>query len=113
METKDKIRVLFDTDADGYITGYQQEFYDGKEWQTPFDVTGSIDVAPADLETIVIGATKLIDGQLVLDTSKQAELEAEANKVIPTVDQLKAENATMQSALMELSDYVFSIGGSE
>ena len=29
------------------------------------------------------------------------------------VDQLKAENATMQSALMELSDYVFSIGGTE
>lgn len=29
------------------------------------------------------------------------------------VSQLKAENATMQSALMELSDYVFSIGGTE
>ncbi|MCT4383788.1 phage infection protein, partial [Lacticaseibacillus paracasei] len=79
METKDNIRVLFDTDADGYIIGYQQEFYDGKEWQTPFDTTNAVEVAPDDLDTIVIGATKLIDGQLVLDTSKQAELEAEAN----------------------------------
>ena len=29
------------------------------------------------------------------------------------VDQLKAENATMQSALMELSDYIFSLGGTK
>ncbi|MCT4386390.1 phage infection protein, partial [Lacticaseibacillus paracasei] len=79
METKSKILALFVTNTDGYITGYQQEFYDGKEWQTPFDTTNAVEVAPGDLDTIVIGATKLIDGQLVLDTSKQAELEAEAN----------------------------------
>lgn len=98
METKDKIKVLFSIDADGYIIGYQQEFFDGTDWQTPFDVTGSVDVAPADLETIVIGATKLIDGQLVLDTSKQAELEAEANKVIPTPEQQMINALGLQNA---------------
>ena len=97
----DKIKVLFDTDADGYITGYQQEFYDGKEWQTPFDVTNAVDVAPADLETIVIGATKLIDGQLVLDTVKQAEIEAEANKVIPTTEQQMIATLSLRLAQME------------
>ena len=114
METKDKIRVLFDTNEDGYITGYQQEFYDGKEWQTPFDVTSAIEVTPMDLANICFGASKVSsDGTITTDDDKKAELEAEANKVITTVDQLKAENATMQSALMELSDYVFSIGGTE
>ena len=101
METKDKLKVLFDTGTNGYITGYQQEFYDGKEWQTPFDVTGSIDVAPANLETIVIGATKLIDGQLVLDTSKQAELEAAANKVIPTPEQQLISTLMLKVAKLE------------
>ena len=101
METKDKIKVLFSIDADGYIIGYQQEFFDGKEWQTPFDVTGSVDVTPADLETIVIGATKLVDGQLVLDKAKQAELEAEANKVIPTVEQQLISTLMLKVAKLE------------
>ena len=101
METKDKIKVLFSIDADGYIIGYQQEFFDGKEWQTPFDVTGSVDVTPADLETIVIGATKLVDGQLVRDKAKQAELEAEANKVIPTAEQQLISTLMLKVAKLE------------
>lgn len=98
MKTKDKVKVLLDLDDDGYIIGYQQEFYDGKAWQTPFDVTGSVDVAPADLETIVIGATKLVNGQLVLDTYKQAELEAESNKVVPTAEQQMINALGLQNA---------------
>ncbi|MFT8775036.1 MAG: phage infection protein, partial [Lacticaseibacillus paracasei] len=33
----DKVKAIFSTDEDGYITGYQQEFWDGSQWQTPFD----------------------------------------------------------------------------
>ncbi|WP_203632367.1 hypothetical protein, partial [Lacticaseibacillus suibinensis] len=59
----------------------------GRQWQTPFDTTNAVEVAPGDLDTIVTGATKLINGKLVVDEAKQAELEAEANKVIPTAEQ--------------------------
>ena len=87
METKDKIKVLFDLDGDGYITGWQQEFFDGTKWQTPFDTTNAVDLAQSDLNGISLGATRIVDGQLVLDTVKQAEIEAEANKVTPTTEQ--------------------------
>jgi len=88
METKDKIKVLFDTDVYGYITGYQQEFYDGKEWQIPFDVTSAIEVTPMDLANICFGASKVSsDGTITTDEDKRSELEAEANKVIPTPEQ--------------------------
>ncbi|RND49347.1 hypothetical protein FAM18110_01116 [Lacticaseibacillus paracasei] len=98
MEKKNLVKVLFTIDSDSYITGYQQEFWDGKEWQTPFDTTNAVEVAPGDIDTIVMGATKLIDGQFVLDTSKQAELEAEANKVIPTPEQQMINALGLQNA---------------
>ena len=101
METKDKIKVLFDLDGNGYIIGWQQEFFDGTKWQTPFDVTNAVDVAPADLETIVIGATKLVDSQLVLDTVKQAEIEAEASKVTPTTEQQLIATLSLRLAQLE------------
>ena len=101
MVEKDTVKVLFSFDDQGWIVGYQSEFFDGTDWKTPFDVTDSVDIAPADLETIVIGATKLIDGKLVLDTSKQAELEAEANKVIPTVEQQLISTLMLKVAKLE------------
>lgn len=101
METKDKIKVLFDLDGNGYIIGWQQEFYDGTKWQTPFDTTNAVDVAPANLETIVMGATKLVDGQLVLDTAKQAEIEVEANKVTPTTEQQLIATLSLRLAQLE------------
>ena len=101
METKDKIKVLFSIDADGYITGWQQEFYDGNQWQTPFDTRNAVDLSQSDLNGISLGATKLIDGQLVLDTSKQAELESEANKVTPTAEQQLIATLMLKVAKME------------
>lgn len=98
METKDKIRVLFSIDTDGYILGYQQEFYDGKDWVAPFDTANAVEVAPGDLDTIVTGATKLINGKLVVDEAKQAELEAEANQVIPTAEQQMINALGLQNA---------------
>ena len=62
---KDKINVLFDTDEDGYITGYQQEFYDGKEWQTPFDTASAIEVTPTDLANFYLGASKVSELSLI------------------------------------------------
>ncbi|WP_203623954.1 phage infection protein [Lacticaseibacillus sp. 866-1] len=95
---KEKVIVLLELDADGYITGYQQEFWDGRQWQTPFDTTNAVEVAPGDLDTIVTGATKLINGKLVVDEAKQAELEAEANKVIPTAEQQMINALGLQNA---------------
>ena len=101
IETKDKIRVLFDTDAGGYIIGYQQEFYDGKAWQTPFDTTSAIEVTPTDLSTLCLGASKVSeDGTITTDADKKAELEAEANKVIPTPEQQMI--ATLMAKVTEL-----------
>lgn len=98
---KKTIKVLFDTDSAGYITGWQQEFYDGTKWQTPFDTTNAIDLAQSDLNGISLGATKLIDGQLVLDTVKQAEIEAEANKVTPTTEQQMIATLSLHLAQLE------------
>ena len=101
METKDKIKVLFDLDGDGYITGWQQEFFDGYEWRAPFDTTNAIELSQSDLNGISLGATKLIDGKLVLDTSKQAKLEAEANKVTPTAEQQLISTLMLKVAKLE------------
>jgi len=97
---KKTIKVIFYTDSDGYITGWQQEFFDGTKWQTPFDTTNAVDLAQSDLNGISLGATKLIDGQLVLDTVKQSEIEAEANKITPTTEQQMI--ATLMAKVTEL-----------
>ncbi|WP_203663557.1 phage infection protein [Lacticaseibacillus sp. 53-4] len=102
MEMKDKIRVLFDTDADGYIIGYQQEFYDGKAWQTPFDTTNAIEVTPTDLANICLGASKVSeDGTITTDADKKAELEAEANKPEPSPEQHLLANLTLEVAQLK------------
>lgn len=113
METKDKIKVLFDLDGNGYITGWQQEFFDGKEWQAPFDTANAIELSQSDLNGISLGATKLIDGQLVLDTSKQAELEAEANKVIPTPEQQMINTLGLKNAKLieQVAELTKKLGG--
>ena len=98
---KKTIKILFDTDSSGYITGWQQEFWDGVDWQTPFDTTNAVEVAMSGLDAIVIGATKLVDGQLVLDTAKQAEIEAEANKVVPTTEQQLIATLSLRLAQLE------------
>ncbi|MCI1985328.1 MAG: phage infection protein [Lactobacillus sp.] len=99
METKDKIKVLFSIDADGYIIGYQQEFWDGKEWVAPFDTSEAVEVAPADLASIWLGASKVsADGIITTDEDKRVELEAEANKVIPTPEQQMINALGLQNA---------------
>lgn len=109
MAEKDKVRVLFGLDADGYIIGWQQEFYDGEQWQAPFDTTDAVEVAAPDLATIVLGATKWVNGKLVIDHDKQAELEAEANKVVPTAEQqminvLGLQNAQLTAKVAALTE---------
>ena len=102
VETKDKIRVLFDTDENGYIIGYQQEFYDGKEWAAPFDTSKAFEVAPEELAGIYLGASKVsADGIITTDEDKRAELEAEANKVIPTAEQQLIATLSLRLAQLE------------
>ncbi len=80
----EKVKAIFSTDEDGYITGYQQEFWDGSQWQTPFDDEKAILIAPEELKKIAIGASKLADdGTVVIDTDKQAALEKAANIKTP------------------------------
>ena len=102
METKDKIKVLFSIDTDGYIIGYQQEFWDGKEWVAPFDTSEAVEVAPADLESIWLGASKVsADGTIMTDANKKAELESEANKVAPTTEQQLIATLSLRLAQLE------------
>ena len=103
METKDKIKVLFSIDADGYIIGYQQEFFDGKAWQTPFDTTNAIELSPADLASIALGASKVSsDGTITTDTDKKAELEAEANRPEPSPEQQLIATLSLRLAQLEV-----------
>lgn len=104
METKSKILALFVTNTDGYIIGYQQEFYDGKDWVAPFDTTSAIEVTPADLASVVLGASKVSsDGIITTDVAKQAEIEAEANKVTPTAEQQLIATLMLKLAKLEAS----------
>ena len=98
----DKVKAIFSTDEDGYITGYQREFWDGSHWQTPFDDEKAILIAPEELKKIVIGASKLADdGTAVIDTDKQAALEKEANQVTPTGEQMLLANLTLEVAQLK------------
>lgn len=100
----DKVKVLLNTDENDYITGYQQEFWDGTQWQTPFDDEKAILIAPEELKKIVIGASKLADdGTVVIDTDKQAALEKEANQVTPTAEQMLLANLTLEVAQMKVA----------
>jgi len=102
METKDKIKVLFSIDADGYIAGFQQEFFDGNKWQTPFDTSNAVEVTPVDLASVVLGASKVsADGIITTDEDKRAELETEANKVIPTAEQQMIASLILKVAKLE------------
>ncbi|WP_390408741.1 phage infection protein [Lacticaseibacillus jixiensis] len=101
MGSKDEIKVLFDLDSNGYITGWQQEFYDGTNWIAPFDTANAVDLAQTEIDKIVLGASKLIDGEIVVDKAKQAEIEAEANKVVPTTEQQLIATLSLRLAQLE------------
>ncbi|WP_225047405.1 phage infection protein [Lacticaseibacillus kribbianus] len=96
---KETIKVLFDLDADGYIIGWQVGFWDGTAWQAPFDTTGAVDLAPAALATVIIGATRYTDGQLVIDEAKRAELANPAPN--PTVEQKMLAALALKLAKLE------------
>ncbi|WP_203634120.1 phage infection protein, partial [Lacticaseibacillus suibinensis] len=72
----------------------------GRQWQTPFDTTNAVEVAPGDLDTIVMGATKLINGKLVVDEAKQAELEQPVTPQ-PTTDQKMLAAVMLRVAKLE------------
>lgn len=111
MADKTTLTTLLNLDSDGYINGFQQEFYDGAQWQVTFDTTNAVQLSEADTASIVIGATKYTDGQLVLDTAKQDELEKASQPVdsASEIAYLKNQLAEMQSAILELADV--SLGG--
>jgi hypothetical protein len=114
METKEKIKVLLDLDDDGYIIGYQQEFYDGKAWQTPFDTMNAVELSPDSLAGVALGATKLVNGALVVDTEHQKAIEAQdaANAPIDyeaKIAELEAKLDAANQATLELADMM--LGG--
>ena len=104
METKNPIKVLFNFDEDGYITGYQSEFWDGKDWQATFDTSKAVEMDPDELNTVVFGATKYTGGKLVIDKDKQADLQNSQPKPEPTATELKEQYDQLQAALLELAD---------
>ena len=99
--TKENIKTLLDVDSGGYIIGYQSEFFDGSKWVTPFDTTNAVDLTRTKIDEIVLGASKLIDGEIVVDKAKQAELEAKTNKVIPTAEQQLISTLMLKVAKLE------------
>ena len=99
---KDKLEVLLSTDSDGYIIGYQKEFWDGSSWQTPFDTKDAVLIDTTSIDSIVLGASKLnSDNTVTVDTNKQAEIEKAANQVTPTAEQMLMANLTLDVAQMK------------
>ena len=95
---KETIKVLFDLDTDGYITGWQAEFWDGTAWQAPFDTTGAVDLAPAVLDNVIICATRYTDGQLVIDEAKRDKAENF------TIKQMEKARKSLQIKMDSLND---------
>ncbi|WP_125702409.1 phage infection protein [Lacticaseibacillus daqingensis] len=112
---KEKLAVLMNLDTAGYIMGYQQEFWDGDTWQTPFDTTNTVLLPQSEIDKISLGATKLVDGHLVVDKDKQAELEAQQPSIDEPVDygakiaDLEAQLKQANDATLELADMM--LGG--
>ncbi|WP_179395061.1 phage infection protein [Lacticaseibacillus absianus] len=106
------MKVSIDSDNQGYITGYQQAFWDGEQWQAPFDTTNAVDLARIEVDKIVLGASKLVDGAIVVDRAKLAEME-EADKPQPSAEEqvalLQTKIDTQQQAFTELSNLVFTV----
>ncbi|MCT4383891.1 phage infection protein [Lacticaseibacillus paracasei] len=100
MDTKNPIKALFSLNDGGYITGFQTEFWDGKNWQTTFDTSKAVEVDPAELNKIVFGATKYTGGKLVIDKDKRAELENNQPKPEPSAaDSANAETMKMVASI--------------
>ena len=85
------MKVHIDVDDDGYIAS----------WGTDYTVENMVEVDETELDKIVLGASKLIDGEIVVDKAKQVELEAEANKVVPTTEQQLIATLSLRLAQME------------
>ncbi|WP_179394735.1 phage infection protein [Lacticaseibacillus absianus] len=94
------MKVSIDSDNQGYITGYQQAFWDGEEWQAPFDTTNAVDLAQIEVDKIVLGASMLVDGAIVVDQSKLDEM-AEADKPQPTPEQLMLAALSLEVAKLK------------
>lgn len=69
-----KIRLMYD--SDGYIDG----------WGTDYTDENVVEVKQEELDTLAIGATKLVDGHLVVDEDKLAEI-SKPNVPQPTPEQ--------------------------
>ena len=99
METKETIKVLLEFDADGWITSYQNEFWDGHDWGVTFDLNDPnvIDMTQTELDGIALRASKLVDGKVVVDHDKLAELQA-ASAPQPTSEQQMINTLGLQNA---------------
>ncbi|WP_270235359.1 phage infection protein [Lacticaseibacillus suilingensis] len=109
---KEKIKVLFDTDADGYIMGWSQEFWDGRQWQTPFDTTNAVELTADEIGGIVMGATKYADGKLTVDADKQkalADIAEPDTQTDPQVAALQAKVDTQNEAITQLTNLVVAV----
>ena len=102
-----KVKLKFNSD------GYLDSWGFANDTRAVGEIVGDMTVYEVDdTSSLIENATHTIDGELVVDQDRVPD---EPIMVSPPsdVDQLKADNGTMQSAFMELSDYVFSIGGTE
>lgn len=109
---KEKIKVSFYFDADGYIVGYQQEFWDGRQWQTPFDTTNAVELTADEIGGIVMGATKYADGKLTVDVDKQkalADVAEPDTQADPQVAALQAKVDTQNEAITQLTNLVVAV----
>ncbi|WP_179395789.1 phage infection protein [Lacticaseibacillus absianus] len=91
---------MLNTDDDGYIIGYQQEYFDHGEWHTPFDTTNAVELSKTELDKIVLGASKLVDDAIVVDQAKLNEIK-EAAKPQPTPEQLMLAALSLEVAKLK------------
>lgn len=94
-----KVRLMYDTN--GYIEG----------WGTDCEGYDYVELSQDELNTIVFGYSKLVDGHIVTDPFEPPE-EPEAP---PSFEDLLAENAELKSridmaegALLDLADMMLS-----
>lgn len=79
-------RYEFELDADGYIVS------------SGTSIDGNMVLTKAQADSIIYGASKLVDGEIVVDTDKQQELADEAKKPIMSPQEIVNIQLTKQLA---------------
>ncbi|WP_421406201.1 hypothetical protein [Lacticaseibacillus paracasei] len=85
------MKVRLDTQADGFIYA----------WGTDYTSDNVVDIDESELKKIVAGASKLVDGKIVVDQQRVTDLYPADAMPTPSPEQQLLANLTLEVAQMK------------